>query len=165
MSALRFTVVSVVLAICFVRNGSGRVYEPINSEIVKGVDDINEFMAVHPDAKVEQLQMQSKVRGQINYTLGSRLNGISPLDYLYLKLKYRFMIAFVCFSFLIFWLEHKQKKSIMTWRSDMCHRIYRLVIDWWWFTAHSVVIIIKIRINAIYLFRTRIRIYMNEAKL
>lgn len=79
MAVLRFTIASVVLAICFIQNGSARIYEPVNAENSSDVEisigGINEFMAMYPDANIEQLQMQSKVRGRMNYTLGSRLSG------------------------------------------------------------------------------------------
>lgn len=91
MAVLRFTLASVLLAICFIENGSARIFEMDHSNDVEiNIGGINEFMALYPDANIEQLQMQSKVRGRMNYTLGSRLNG-KPMDSVYLINRFDFV--------------------------------------------------------------------------
>lgn len=79
MAVFRFTIAFMVLSICFIQNGSTRIFEPINpdnsNDVEIGIGGINELMALYPDAKIEKLQKQSEVRNRINYTLGSRING------------------------------------------------------------------------------------------
>lgn len=87
MAVLRFIIASLILSVCFIQNGSTRTIEPVNldnsNEIEIGFGSINEFLKLHPDAKIEQLEIQREVQGRINYTLGSRING-KPMDLFYL---------------------------------------------------------------------------------